>query len=89
MCDPQAQVNMDETSFAQGNSDGKNALGNKGWLWVMVTPWVSYFAVFLSRSGAVCQQLLGEAFAGIVGSDRKECIQQLGLSSPPTVLLHI
>jgi transposase len=60
-----AQVNIDETSFGQGNTDGKNPLGSKGWLWVMVTPLVSYFAVCLSRSGAVCQQLLGDAFVGI------------------------
>jgi hypothetical protein len=52
----QAQVNMDETSFVQGNSDGKNAEHSKGWLWVMVTPLVSYFAVHLSRAGAVAQQ---------------------------------
>jgi transposase len=65
-----AQVNMDETSFAQGNQDGKNPKHRKGWLWVMVTPLVSYFAVYLSRSSAVAQQLLGETFSGIVGSDR-------------------
>lgn len=70
MCRQRAQVNVDETSFGQGNRDGKNPQGTKGWLWVMVTPLVSYFAVCLSRSGAVCQQLLGDAFAGIVGSDR-------------------
>jgi hypothetical protein len=66
----QAQVNMDETSFAQGNQDGQNPKHRKGWLWVMVTPLVSYFAVCLSRSSAVAQQLLGETFSSIVGSDR-------------------
>jgi transposase len=66
----QGQVNMDETSFAQGNQDGKNPKGCRGWLWVMVTPLVSYFAVCLSRSSTVCQQLLGDAFSGIVSSDR-------------------
>lgn len=66
----QGNVNMDETSFAQGNGDGNNPSGRKGWLWVMVTPLVSYFAVFLGRSQAVCQQLLGEGFNGIVSSDR-------------------
>jgi transposase len=54
----QAQVNMDETSFAQGNYDGENAKGKQGWLWVMVTPWVSYFAVCLSRAGAVTRRHL-------------------------------
>jgi hypothetical protein len=85
----QAQVNMDETSFAQGNNDGKNPKRSKGWLWVMVTPLVSYFAVCLSRSGAVCQQLLGDAFAGIVGSDREECLQRVGHRKPSIMLLHI
>lgn len=66
----QGNVNIDETSFAQGNGDGNNPTGRKGWLWVMVTPLVSYFAVFLGRSQAVCQQLLGETFNGIVSSDR-------------------
>lgn len=55
----QGQVNVDEISFAQGNNDGNNAKGRKGWLWV-VTPLVSYFGVFLRRSSQVCQQLLGE-----------------------------
>jgi transposase len=66
----QQSVNMDETSFAQGNGDGNNPSRRKGWLWVMVTPLVSYFGVFLGRSQAVCQQMLGETFDGIIGSDR-------------------
>lgn len=81
MCRQRAQVNVDETSFGQGNTDGKNPQGSKGWLWVMVTPLVSYFAVCLSRSGAVCQQLLGDAFAGIVGSDRFSAYNGLDLES--------
>jgi transposase len=66
----QAQVNMDETGFRQGNSDGNNPDQTRGWLWVMVTPLVSYFEVFLSRSQAVAQELLGEDYGGVVGSDR-------------------
>jgi transposase len=46
----QQQVNVDETSFQQGNADGGNPKGTKGWLWVVVTPWVCYFQVLLSRS---------------------------------------
>ncbi|MDZ4877597.1 MAG: IS66 family transposase ISCysp4 [Chroococcidiopsis cubana SAG 39.79] len=76
----QGQVNVDETSFAQGTNDGNNDKGHKGWLWVMVTPLVSYFGVFLSRSSQVCQQLLGQTFSGIVGSDREECLQPFELS---------
>lgn len=85
----QAQVNMDETSFAQGNNDGNNSTGTKGWLWVMVTPLVSYFAVYLSRSGKVCQQLLGEAFAGIVGSDRFSAYSGLNLGKRQVCWAHL
>lgn len=83
------QVNMDETSFAQGNNDGNNGKGRKGWLWVMVTPWVSYFAVSLSRSSQVCQQLLGESFSGIVGSDRFSAYHHLSLASRQVCWAHL
>lgn len=85
----QEQVNMDETSFAQGNNDGKNTEGRKGWLWVLVTPWVSYFAVCLSRSSQVCQQLLGETFTGIVGSDRYSAYQHLSLEHRQVCWAHL
>ncbi len=63
-------VNCDETGFAQGNQDGGNPKRSRGWLWVLVTPLVSVFAVALSRSQATAQQLLGAAFDGCLGSDR-------------------
>jgi len=85
----QAQVNMDETSFAQGNNDGNNAKGRKGWLWVMVTPLVSYFAVFLSRSSQVCQQLLGETFTGIIGSDRYSAYHYLSSQQRQICWAHL
>jgi hypothetical protein len=85
----QGHVNLDETSFTQGNTDGKNPKGSKGWLWVMVTPLVSYFAVCLSRSGAVCRQLLGDAFAGIVGSDRFSAYNSLNLENRQLCWAHL
>lgn len=85
----QAQVNMDETSFAQGNNDGKNSQRSQGWLWVMLTPLVSYFAVCLSRSSAVCQQLLGDTFAGIVGSDRFRADNGLDLERRQLCWAHL
>ena len=63
-------VNADETGFAQGNADGKNLTGKKAWLWVAVTPIITYFQVALSRSTEVAMDLFGENFAGILGSDR-------------------
>lgn len=85
----QQQVNVDETSFAQGNNDGKNPQGHHGWLWVMVTPLVSYFAVFLSRSSQVCQQLLGETFTGIVGSDRYSAYNHLSSEHRQVCWAHL
>jgi len=66
----QPVINCDETGFAQGNQDGGNPQRRRGWLWVLVTPLVSVFAVGLSRSQAIAQQLLGAAFGGCLGSDR-------------------
>ncbi len=85
----QANVHVDETSFAQGNSDGKNPTGHKGWLWVMVTPLVSYFAVFLGRSGTVCQQLLGDAFNGIVSSDRFSAYNWMEINQRQVCWAHL
>ncbi|MGB0560568.1 MAG: IS66 family transposase [Spirulinaceae cyanobacterium] len=36
-------INSDETSFNQGNQDGRNPKGRKGWLWVVLSPLVSFF----------------------------------------------
>jgi transposase len=85
----QGNVNMDETSFAQGNGDGNNPNHRKGWLWVMVTPLVSYFAVCLSRSQSVCQNLLGTAFAGIVGSDRYSAYNEVPLERRQLCWAHL
>jgi len=40
------------------------------WLWVAVTGSVTVFLIRLSRGAKVAKELLGEAFGGIVGSDR-------------------
>ena len=66
----QPVVGADETSFPQGNADGKNPGETKGWLWVLVTPLVCVFQVFLSRSQQAAKTLLGEEFSGILNSDR-------------------
>ena len=63
-------VGADETGFGQGNADGQNPHKKRAWLWVAVTPWVSFFCVMLSRSTAAAQSLLGKNFSGILNSDR-------------------
>lgn len=85
----QPHVNVDETSFAQGNGDGQNPTGHKGWLWVMVTPWVSYFTVFLGRSQQMCERLLGEHFNGYVSSDRFSAYNGLSLDKRQICWAHL
>jgi|688.fasta_scaffold276511_1 transposase len=63
-------LHSDETSFTQGNGDGANESSKRAWIWVLVTPLVSVFAVWLSRSQAVAKTLMGETYDGIVVSDR-------------------
>ena len=66
----QPVVYMDETGAPTGNADGGNPDGRRGWQWVMVTPVVTVFLQGLSRSTAAAIELLGDAFGGIVVSDR-------------------
>jgi transposase len=61
---------VDETGAPTGNADGGNPTGKRGWQWVMVTAVVTVFAQSLSRSAAAAIELLGNAFGGIVVSDR-------------------
>jgi transposase len=58
----QASVSMDETGWHQG--------GQRAWLWVAVTTWVTVFLVRLSRGGQVARDLLGKSFHGILITDR-------------------
>jgi transposase len=58
----QATLSLDETGWRQGRE--------RAWLWVAVSTWVTVFVVRLSRGGQVARELLGEAFDGILVSDR-------------------
>jgi hypothetical protein len=60
----QPACNMDETSWRQPDQD------KRCWLWVVVTTLVTVFRIVPSRSGAIARQLLGDEYAGVVGSDR-------------------
>jgi transposase len=59
-----------ETGAPTGNADGGNPDGKRGWQWVMMTAMVTVFMQGLSRSTAAAIDLLGDAFGGIVVSDR-------------------
>ena len=63
-------MGADETGFVQGNADEQNPQSKRAWLWVAVTPLISFFCVKLSRSTEAAQALLGENFEGILNSDR-------------------
>jgi transposase len=60
----QPACNVDETSWRQADQ------ARHCWLWVVVTTLVTVFHIASSRSGAIARRLLGEAYAGVVGSDR-------------------
>jgi transposase len=58
----QSAVNMDETGWHEGTQ--------RAWLWVAATTWVTVFLIRLSRGSKVAKEMLGEAFQGILTSDR-------------------
>ena len=62
MVHEQEVANVDETGWKQA--------GQRRWLWVAVTALCTVFLVAQNRSAHVLATLLGEDFAGIVGSDR-------------------
>ena len=53
-----------------GDETGSRTNGDKRWVWVMCTPWFVLFHIARSRGVEVLVELLGEAFAGILCSDR-------------------
>jgi len=55
-------ANADETEWA--------CAGQRRWLWVVVSAAATVFTVATSRGGRVIQGVVGETFAGILGSDR-------------------
>jgi hypothetical protein len=55
-------VNSDET--------GSRTNGDKRWVWVLCSQWFVFYHIASSRGVEVLVQLLGEAFAGILCSDR-------------------
>jgi hypothetical protein len=58
----QPAANLDETGWREQ--------AKRAWLWVAATPLVSVFLVLATRGAKGARQLLGDAFHGIVGSDR-------------------
>jgi transposase len=63
----QTRANADETGWYEGSADGKKQLA---WLWTVTTSLVTVFAIAKSRGEQIAKKILGEDFAGILGSDR-------------------
>ncbi len=82
-------AHMDETGGPIGNADGHNPKGQRGWLWVVVTPTLTVFHLALSRSAEAAKQLLGEAFAGFVISDRYSAYSWLPLERRQICWAHL
>jgi len=60
---PEAEaVNLDETAIKQADE--------KGWIWVAATSTFTLFAIRLTRSAQVVRELLGDAFRGVITTDR-------------------
>ena len=85
----QPRVGADETGFKQGNADGQNPQSKKAWLWVAVTPLVSFFQVMLARSTEAAQNLLGTDFAGILTSDRYNAYNWVDVARRQLCWAHI
>ena len=79
----QAVRNVDETGWPQEERS------KRGWLWVVVTPWVTVFRVALSRAGAVVRELVGSDSCGVVGSDRFSAYNWLPLGRRQVCWAHL
>jgi transposase len=85
----QAVAYVDETGAPTGNADGGNPERKRGWQWVMVTPVVTVFLQGLSRSAAAAIELLGNAFGGIVVSDRFSAYNHLPVMQRQLCWAHL
>ncbi|CAK6688803.1 IS66 family transposase ISCysp4 [Synechococcus sp. CBW1107] len=86
----QSVVYVDETGAPTGNADGGNPDGRRGWEWVMVTTMgVTVFIQSLSRSAAAAIELLGDAFGGIVVSDRFSAYNHLPVQQRQLCWAHV
>ena len=85
----QPQIHSDETSFSQGNCDGRNPKQQQGWLWVVVTKLMSIFDVSLNRGQVTAKQMIGEQYPGIVISDRYSSYNWLAVEQRQVCWAHL
>ncbi|MBA3534243.1 MAG: transposase, partial [Ardenticatenales bacterium] len=76
-----AHANLDETSWKER--------GARRWLWVAVTTCATLFYLALSRAGREVAQVVGQAYTGIVGSDRYAAYRQFGVAQRHLCWAHL
>jgi transposase len=74
-------ANVDETGWKQA--------GARHWLWVAVTAMCTFFVVAKHRSAAVLLTVVGEAFAGVVSSDRYKAYLSIPLEQRQICWAHL
>jgi transposase len=77
----QPHANVDETGWKQA--------GDKRWLWVAVTALGTLFVIATNRNAAVLTTLLGDAFVGVVTSDRYRAYLTLPLERRQLCWAHL
>ena len=77
----EAVVNADET--------GHRTNGDKRWLWTFVARTFVVYRIATSRGSDVLQTVLGETFAGILGSDRLPAYLKYGVGQRQFCWAHV
>jgi transposase len=77
----ETHANVDETGWKQA--------GERRWLGVAVTARCTLFVVAKNRSAAVLASVLGETFAGVVGSDRSKAYRSVPLERRQICWAHL
>jgi transposase len=77
----QPVVHVDETGWREANG--------RAWLWTAVTRTVTVFLIGFSRGSQVAKELVGEAFAGILVSDRWSGYRWLPIKSRQLCWAHL
>jgi len=74
----EAQEFVKEQGVVYADETGHKVAGKKAWMWVAVTSLVSVFLIRCSRGQQVAKELLGEAFGGVLVSDRWNAYNWVG-----------
>jgi transposase len=74
-------TNIDETPWRQAQ--------RRAWLWTVVTPTASVYAIRRSRGAPVLEELLGADYGGVIGSDRAKAYDYYPLRQRQVCWAHL